>query len=63
MCLPNSELLGRRNTKSKTELESHRLSTNLVEPGFEGGKNSRPKLSVIVMRLSVCIEWWWVSGS
>jgi len=27
--------------------------TNLVGPGFKGGDSSRPKLSVIVMRLSV----------
>jgi len=38
------------------ELESYRLSTNLVGLGFEGGKNSRSKLSVIVIRSSVCMK-------
>ena len=37
------------------ELASRRLSANLVGPGFEGGESSRPKLSAIVMRSSVCL--------
>jgi len=56
MYLPNPKLSGERNTKSKTELESHGLFMNLVRPGFEEGKSSRPKLSAIVMRSSVCME-------
>jgi len=56
MCLPNPGLLGGRNTKSKTELEFHGLSANLVGPGFEGWESSRPRLSTMVMRLSVCME-------
>jgi len=35
------------------ELVSHGLSANLVGPGFKGGDSSRPRLSAIVMRLSV----------
>ena len=43
----------RRKTRSIIELVSHGLSANLVGPGFEGGDSLRPKLFVIVMRLSV----------
>jgi len=44
--------------RSIMELEFYVLSTNLVEPGFRGGESSRPRLSVIVRRSSVCMEWW-----
>lgn len=57
--LLNPGLSGGRNTRSSMELESHRLSVNLVGPRFKGWDNSRPKLSAIVMRSSVCMEWWW----
>jgi len=40
-------------TRSMTELVSRGLSANLVGPGFEEGDSSRPRLSTIVMRLSV----------
>ena len=42
--------------RSITELVSCKLSANLVGPEFEGRNNSRPKLSAIVMRLSVWVE-------
>jgi len=50
-------LSGGMNTRSKTELESRGLSVNLVGPGLDGGDSSRPRLSAIVSKSSVCIEW------
>jgi len=49
--------------RSIMELKSYVLSTNLVKPGFRGGESSRPRLSVIVRRSSVCMEWWQKLGS
>ena len=49
----NPVLPGGRKTRSMTELVLCGLSANLVEPGFEGGDSSRPRLSAMVMRLSV----------
>ena len=57
MWQPNPELLGDRNTRSITELESCRLSANLVGPGLVGGGNSSPKLLAKVKRSSVRMEW------
>jgi len=39
------------------ELASRGLSVNLVGLGFEGRNSSRPKLSAIVMRSSVGMEY------
>ena len=57
ICFPNPRLSGGMNTRSKTELESRGLSANLVGPGLDGGDSSRPRLSVIVSKSSVYIEW------
>ena len=43
-------------TRSRMEFESWELSAYLVGPGFRGGENSRPRLSAMVSRSSVCIE-------
>ena len=58
VCWPNPELLGLIKTRSITELESCRLSANLVSPGLIGGKSSRPRLSAKVTRSSIWMEWW-----
>jgi len=53
MWQPKLMLLGKRNTKSITELESWGLSMNLVGPGLEKEDSSNPKLLAKVRRLSV----------
>lgn len=53
ICLPKLKLLDAMKTKSRIELELHRLSAYLVGLGFKGGENFRPRLSVIVKRSSV----------
>jgi len=63
ICWPNPILSGGRKIRSITELASCRLSANLVGPGFEEGNSFRPKLSAIVMRLSVWVKWCWKLGS
>ena len=56
---PNPGLLGGRNTRSITELESYGLSVNLVGPGLVGEENSSPRLSAKMKKLLVWMEWWW----
>ena len=58
MYLPYPELFGAMNTRSKTELVFCLLSANLVGPGLEGGGSSSPRLSAMVSRSSVWIEWY-----
>ena len=57
ICLPNPRLSKGMKTRSKTELESWELSMNIVGPRFDRGDNSRPRLSAMVNKSSVCIEW------
>jgi len=53
VCRPNPVLLGGRKMRSMMELVLRGLSANLVGLGFEGGDSLRPRLSAMVMRLSV----------
>ena len=63
MYCPNPLLSGGRKTRSIIELESHVLFTYLVGPGFRGGESSNLRLSVMVRRSSVWVEWCQKLGS
>jgi len=63
LCWLNPLLLGGRKTRSITELEFCVLSAYLVGPGFRGGESSRPRLSVMVRRSLVWVEWCQKLGS
>ena len=56
VCLLKPGLFGFMNTRSRTELVSCWLSTNLVGPGFIGIASSRSRLSAMDMRSSMWME-------